>query len=272
MISPLRQRFAPLPATPGYVLRQWPRAVGMMQLVGFSRPCSRRDLASICRWAGLSENGQSKNGLSDRAVSRLVTLAARQGPGNRYHHSGHFAHVVMAAAILAGSDGLRAHDRDLLVVAALIHDLNHLGKRSSKRLFHQERQSATAARRIIIGAGADARLAARLEKLLIATALTDDALRMTILASDPLARLLADADIFASVSYRRDIALGLTRNLKLEQRIPGKADDLLRHFAGRIGKVGLHSGAGRRLLASTVASRQAGLNTVAVDDVGDVVA
>jgi hypothetical protein len=244
----------------------------MMQLVGFSRPCSRRDLASICRWAGFSENGQSKNGLSDRAVSRLVTLAARQGPGNRYHHSGHFAHVVMAAAILAGSDGLRAHDRDLLVVAALIHDLNHLGKRSSKRLFHQERQSATAARRIIIGAGADARLAARLEKLLIATALTDDALRMTILASDPLARLLADADIFASVSYRRDIALGLTRNLKLEQRIPGKADDLLRHFAGRIGKVGLHSGAGRRLLASTVASRQAGLNTVAVDDVGGVVA
>ena len=243
-----------------------------MQLVGFSRPCSRRDLASICRWAGLSENGQSKNGLSDRAVSRLVTLAARQGPGNRYHHSGHFAHVVMAAAIFAGSDGLRAHDRDLLVVAALIHDLNHLGKRSSKRLFHQERQSATAARRIIIGAGADARLAARLEKLLIATALTDDALRMTILAADPLARLLADADIFASVSYRRDIALGLTRNLKLEQRIPGKADDLLRHFAARIGKAGVHSGAGRRLLASTVASRQAGLNTVAVDDVGGVVA
>lgn len=243
----------------------------MMQLVGFSRPCSRRDLASVCRWAGLSEHGRSRNGLSDRAVSRLVTFAARQGPGNRYHHSGHFAHVVMAAALLAGADALCARDRELLVVAALIHDLNHLGKRSSKRLFHQERQSATAARRIIIGAGADARLAARLETLLIATALTDDALRMAILASDPLARLLADADIFASVGYRRDIALGLTRHLKLEQRIPGKADDLLRHFAARIGKAGLHSGAGRRLLASVVASRQAALNTVAIDSVeGDV--
>ena len=85
-------------------------------------------------------------------------------------------------------------------------------------------------------------------------------------------RLLADADIFASVSYRRDIALGLTRHLKLEQRIPGKAEDLLRHFADRIGKAGLHSGAGRRLLASAVASRHAALNTVAADSVGRAVA
>ena len=263
MRSPLRQRFAPLPATRGYLLRQWPRTVGVMQLVGFSRPCSRRDLASICRWAGLSKDGRSKSGLPDRAVSRLVTLAARQGPGNRYHHAGHFAHVVMAAAILAGAAGLHGRDRDLLVVAALVHDLNHLGKRSSRRLFQQERQSAAAARRIIIGAGADARLAARLEKLLMATALTDDALRMAILASDPLARLLADADIFASVSYRRDIALRLTRNLKLEQRIPGKPDDLLRHFAARVGETGLHSGAGQKLLSSVVASRQIGLSAVA---------
>ena len=244
----------------------------MMQLVGFSRPCGPRDLAGICRWAGLSKNGRARSGLSNRAVSRLVTLAARQGPGNRYHHAGHFAHVVMAAGLLAASAGLYGRDRDLLAVAALIHDLNHLGRRSSKRLFHQERQSAAAARRIIVGAGADARLAARLERLLMATALTDDALRMAILASDPLARLLADADIFASVSYRRDIALGLTRHLKLEQRIPGKAEDLLRHFADRIGKAGLHSGAGRRLLASAVASRQAALNTVAADSVGRAVA
>ena len=97
----------------------------------------------------------------------------------------------------------------------------------------------------------------------MATALTDDALRMAILASDPLARLLADADIFASVSYRRDIALRLTRNLKLEQRIPGKPDDLLRHFAARVGRTGLHSGAGQKLLASVVASRQIGLSAVA---------
>lgn len=243
----------------------------MMQLVGFSRPCSRRDLAGICRWAGLSENGRSQGGLTNRAVGRLVTLAARQGPGNRYHHAGHFAHVVMAAGLLAASARLHGRDRDLLVVAALIHDLNHLGKRSSKRLFHQERQSATAARRIIIGTGADARLAARVEQLLLATALTEDTLRVAILASDPLARLLADADIFASVSYRRDIALGLTRHLKLEQRIPGKPDDLLRHFAARVGKTGLHSGAGRRLLASAVASRQAALNSVAVNSRGETV-
>ena len=73
----------------------------MMQLVGFSRPCSRRDLAGICRWAGLSENGRSQSGLTNRAVGRLVTLVARQGPGNRYHHAGHFAHVVMAAGLAA---------------------------------------------------------------------------------------------------------------------------------------------------------------------------
>ena len=241
----------------------------MMQLVGFSRPCGRRDLASVSHWAGLSKRGRSRNGLPDRAVTRLVALAARQRAGNRYHHAGHFAHVVMASGLLAACEGLRGPDRDLLVLAALIHDLNHLGRRSSKRLFRQERQSAAAVRRAIRGAGADSRIAARFEKLLIATALTDDGLRADILASDPLARLLADADIFASVTYRRDIALRLTRHLKLEQALAGPAEDLLRHFGERIGAAGLHSDAGRKLLAAVVAARRPAHSVIAVKAVGD---
>lgn len=254
MSSRPRHRFRHLPVSPQYLAGTWPRGANAMQAVGFGSPCSRRDLESICRWAGL------------QALRRLLSAAAQNASGNSYHHAGHFAHVVMAAGLLATLAGLRCEDRRLLVLAGLVHDLAHQGRRASSRHYHQERLSARRAVRVISGCGGDMRLALRVHRLLLATALTIDANRSNILNSDWLARLLTDADIFGSVLYPRNRSIEMTRALKLEQRLPGPKTEVNRRFAEMIGATGLQSDLAQAMLQTALGSRHSTRNAVRLSD------
>jgi hypothetical protein len=190
-------------------------------------------------------------------------VAARNGRSNTYHHAGHFIHVVIAAGLLAHKAGIGHVDRDLLVLAALVHDLDHFGRRSLPYPPHrQERWSARMTGRILMRWGGDPRIVRRLEQLIIATAPTTEISRATNLTSDPLALLLNDADVFASVFYERGLAMKLTGMLKLEQGLSGDVDAMLTRFAARIEREGLYSKAGRTLLRELTLSRQRHRNVV----------
>ena len=262
MTPSFRYRFSPLPASPGWLVNGWPRSIGVMQRVGFSQPCTRDDLVGLCGWAGLRTSRHRRRSASS-ALSTIARIANRNGRSNHYHHAGHFAHVVMAAAVLARKAGIGDADRELLVLAALIHDLDHHGRRGKRYpLYRQERLSVRIAGRILLRHGGDPRLVRRLERLIEATALTSDAHRQAILSGDPLARLLADADVFASLFYERGLALKLTGMLKLEQGLADDVDSLLDGFASRMAADVLKSEAGRHLLAELTASRQSHRNVV----------
>lgn len=169
----------------------------------------------------------------------------------------------MAAAVLAEKAGIGNAERALLVLAALVHDLDHHGRRGTHHpLYRQERLSAQMAGRVLMRHGGDPRLVRRLERLIVATALTSDPHRNAILASDPLARLLSDADVFASLCYERALALKLTVRLKLEQGIAADAEAMLDGFAARMEAEGMASEAGRSLLRNLAASRQPHRNMV----------
>ena len=269
MPSRPRHHFRHLPVSPDYLVATWPRAIGMMQAVSFAAPCSRRDLMSICRWAGLAKERRSGGPVPTGALRRLVALAARNSSGNSYHHAGHFAHVVMAAGVLAARAGLRSEERGLLVLAALVHDLDHQGRNASSKLYFQETLSAQAAVRVIggrliAGKGGDPRLGSRIHNLLRATALTNDSTRTAILRSDRLARLLTDADILASVVYPLGRSMDMTRALKLEQRLAGGVFDLNRRFARMIADTGLQSEVARDLLEMACQSRHPARNVINV--------
>lgn len=258
----LRHHFRHLPASPRYIVGTWPRGACVMQAVGFASGCSYRDLASICRWAGLHTDGRSCGGVPASAVRRLIAIAGRNASGNTYHHAGHFAHVVMAAGVLAAGAGLSREDRRLLVLAGLVHDLDHQGRRASSRLHHQELMSARRAACVIIGRGGDARLARRIHTLLRATALTSEVERSIILKSDRLARLLTDSDIFASVAYPLHRSMGMTRALKLEQRLAASTAVLNHRFAKMIGASGLQSDLAQSMLQAVLQSRHPTRNTI----------
>ncbi len=172
----------------------------------------------------------------------------------------------MAAGLLATLAGLRCEDRRLLVLAGLVHDLAHQGRRASSRHYHQERLSARRAVRVISGCGGDMRLALRVHRLVLATALTIDANRSNILKSDWLARLLTDADIFGSVLYPRNRSIEMTRALKLEQLLPGPTTEVNRRFAEMIGATGLQSDLAQAMLQTALGSRHSTRNAVRLSD------
>ena len=234
-----------------------------MQAVRFAPPCTAADLRAICGWAGLSFTARAHPGLPATALRRLVRAAARNSGTNSYHHRGHFAHVIMAAGVLAGKAGIGRRDRALLVLAALVHDLDHQGRRGASRLYWQEDWSSDVACRALLGRHGDARLAVRLRRLLRATALTNDETRLLIIRSDGLARLLTDADIFASVMYERRISVRMTAALKLEQRLDGTPEMLNVAFARLVGRDGLKSVAASRFLGAVQADRAASRNVMA---------
>ena len=241
-------------AGPGAHIRAGRRGVSYLEKVPFSQSCSAEDLAYICRWAGLSHPRLA--GIGRKALRRLLSVAAQRRPTNHYHHAGHFAHVVIAAGLLAYEAGLSARERALLVLAALVHDLDHAGRYAAHHLFAQETASARRAMRIILGSGGDARLSLRLLWLLKATALTFHGDRKAILAGDRLARLLADADLFSSLFFSRRKAIQLTRGLNLEMSKTGDPAAHYDAFMESMLRMGAHSAAGRSLLAGKSGSEQ----------------
>lgn len=249
MMRRLPHRFRSLPIGPGHVLIGWPQSLRQVEAVSFVQPCSAAELLALADWAGLNARSARAAGISMQAVRRLTRLAAFNGYSNQYHQSGHFAHVIIAAGLLAAASGLKERDVAILVLAALVHDLDHHGRRSSRSLYAQEIWSAQKAARVLQRFNSNVGLSPRLARLLRATALTNDTSRKAILNADPLARLLTDADIFASVFFGRKRARSLTRLLKLEQGLAGTPDELLAHFLSIIQAEGLQSSAACAMLS-----------------------
>lgn len=256
MSTRLPHRFRSLPRRPGHVLVGWPRSLRQVEAVAFSRPCSRNDLLAIANWAGLTNQTARAAGIPRPALRHLARIASVNAYSNGYHQAGHYAHVVIAAGLLGAASGLGRRDMALLVLAALIHDVDHHGRRLRHKLYAQEIWSARKAVRILARYRADARLAPRLYRLLQATALTNDGVRQEILATDLLAGLVTDADVFASVFFDQAKAREFTRLLKLEQRLAGKPEELLARFHALISAEGLHSDAARAMLEMRHESRR----------------
>ena len=251
----VNRRFTALfAAGPGAHVRAGRRGISYIEKVPFSQSCSAEDLGFICRWSGLSYPRLA--GISLKAYRRLLVVAAQRRPTNHYHHAGHFAHVVIASGLLAYATGLTARERALLVLAALVHDLDHCGRYAPRKLFAQETASARRAMRIVLGSGGDARLSLRLLWLLKATALTFHDDRKAILTGDRLARLLADADLFSSLFFSREKAIQLTRRLNLEMLKTGDPVAQYDAFIDSMLLTGAHSAAGRSLLARKFGSGQ----------------
>jgi len=213
-------RYPDLPQSPALLVAQWPRGLNILEAVPFRPTYDAGALLAACRWAGLSAPGKlRRSGVSYRAVTGLAKIAARNRHRAQYHHSGHIFHVIMACGVLAYADGLSQHDTDLLIIAGLVHDLDHQASIRSSKLYAPEMRSADIARAWLTRFGGDVRIAERVTDLLLATSFPNDAIRTEILGSDPLAAYLVDADIFASCFYRRAFALRLSGHIKHEDRL-----------------------------------------------------
>lgn len=219
----LRQSGGVIPA-PGYLGRHLDRH--LERLARSVLPLAKVDLAAALAWAGWRGRGGNRRGFK-----RVLRLAERNRHLNGYHHPWHTLAVIVLAGMLAEAAGLPRRDREALLLAALIHDLDHRGRSASMVPMAEERRSALLALRLLNPSnGREARaMLSRIE----ATATSAEHQR----PMEAVTAILLDADILASVLLPEATVLRLTRGVLIEQGrhsdVEAALDEFLEFIAER---------------------------------------
>lgn len=234
----------PLPSLP-FLLGIWPRGkYYLSQLyrwpnhafnssggVAFGRPRHGRNLYRFYRWAGLRF-------AKPTALSRLAGEAFSQRHQNSYHNSHHVMQVMISAALLSVQASCRAADRQMLVLAAMAHDLGHQGMRTRRGPAVNEAAAAHRACRLFFRSGAQGVAHRQFTALIIATSpsaklMNDGKTAQAPHACHDLAMLLCDADLFASLSYGRKMQYWLAAKVKFELRSTLPVTAILSNFLAK---------------------------------------
>ena len=231
-----------------YVSRRWPTS--LLSVPHQLSPIWRRlSLMEAMKWAGLSSSGCLRaSGIPFEAVVQLCQWHDRRNHANPYHNKAHTAQVICAAGLLADKAGIGRQERDVLLVAALIHDFKHLGRWRSRAAYWQEQASLTQAFALLMKGGIDRRLLPKLTDMVLATSPVHD--RTLSPRSDDSAALLLDADLFASLFLPEPLVRRLTATVKFEDRLPLSLEDMLSYFLDKCRAHGFASHAGASLYAA----------------------
>lgn len=209
-------------------------------------------LYECCLMAGLSAPSFTRHntGISHTAIKKVAKAQSRLMRLNAYHNQAHICQVIIAAGLLADEASISQVERDILIVAALIHDFGHLGAKRNKTPFWQEVFSCDKALPLLIRGGMDSRLVGLFYEMVLATSPQADADTVQVQGKkqgDEIISLLADADLFASLfGAKRDVDM-LTAQLKFEERLTMPMAELRDGFLAACKAKGLSSLAGQTL-------------------------
>lgn len=239
----LKYRFA----NRGYAALRWPSGLSMMPSQ-LSPEMAQLSLYECCLMAGLSGpvKARQKTGISHSGIKSLAKKQVKLMRLNAYHNSAHIGQVILACGLLADAAQISQIERDILIVAALIHDYRHLGAKRNKTALWQEALSCDEALPRLIRGGCDSRLITLFYEMVLATSPLADEEAHSIKGNDILS-LLLDADLFASLFLPKASVDRLTANLKFEERLSVPHAQLRDGFLAQCAEKGLASLAGGML-------------------------
>ena len=231
----------PLPSLP-FLLGIWPRGKCYLsqacrwphQSVNHAaggaggRSCHDRNLYRFYRWAGLKYTKPA-------ALTRLAGAAFSRRHQNSYHNGHHVMQVMLSAALLSVRAGCSASDRQMLILAAMAHDLGHQGARTRPQSATNEAAAAHKACQLFFRSGAQGAARRQFTALILATAPNMEFITCAEESPTPqpwqdLAMLLRDADLFASHNYGRKMQNWLAAKVKFELRSIQPVTDILSNF------------------------------------------
>ena len=214
------------------------------------KPQGKADLEHLFLWAGVAIPKRYQ-----RAARPLIWAAGRNPHRNQYHHDWHNATVMVFAAILAELAALSRPQRFDVMLAAMVHDLDHRGRFMAGTAFQEEDRSAMIAGRRLYGrSGSDGKSWRQLKTMIRQTSFQ---VANVNAGANPLAALLKDADLLASIVFPHADVLAMTSGLKREQNIDLSSEEMLYQFLDRMAERGLSSPAGRQLLKAAPMSSAA---------------
>ena len=193
-----------------------------------------------------------------RSIRPLVWAAGRNPHKNGYHHDWHNITVMVFAAVLASlmpsQHRLSKDDQFTLLLAAMVHDLDHRGRAMAAKPYDEEVRSAMIAGRRLFGKSGQGKAWRQLLTMIKNTSfhvLSVDA------SKDHLSALLKDADILGSVVFPHDLVKTMTLGLKQEQKLTALSDKILSQFMENLSKRGLSSPEGHKVLTLSNAKSSA---------------
>ena len=202
---------------------------------------------------GMADGGAPALRLASRTIAAAIDADAAFFDRQAYHNRQHFCEVMLAGCVLAQVHRLSAQEAQLLLLAALIHDLGHGGEPAPK--FTAERRSIERAIPFLDAAGVDALDLARLTALILSTepvegvrvalaarqfhrddhhapAIPERAPELGQLVTDAalahLAVLLCEADLLPSIALTFDHGMCLQSRLSQEWGRPLAVADKLK--------------------------------------------
>ena len=211
----------------GYVLSRWP--AGLYLLPKQTDPqIEQVPLDAIASYAGLSKLTSLKHrtGFSKQRLSL-----------NAYHSLSHIKQVIVASGLLAKASDLPQRDTDRLMMAALIHDYRHLGRRRPNISGWQEAASLRQALPLFQKHGLSGQNYQLLHRLIMATnpkARSDH-------ASCQITSLLLDADLFGSLFLPKIAVDTMTKSLRFEEGLCLDHKALLENFLAHCAMKGFAS-------------------------------
>lgn len=230
-----------------YAHRRWPHGRALMPSQ-LSPEIGQLSLYDCCLMAGLSAPRVTRHhtGISHQAIKRVAKAQSRLMRTNAYHNHAHIRQVILAAGLLAEEAALSQTERDIVIVAALIHDFGHMGAKRHKTPLWQETLSCDKALPHLIRGGMDSRLAGLFYEMILATSPKAEAYRNNG-PSDDILSVLLDADLFASLFLSKRVVDRLTAQLKYEDRLTISVAELRDNFLAICQAKGLSSLAGQAL-------------------------
>lgn len=232
-----------------YLQNRWPRSIHKFEPT-ISHIVTSKSMQEAAHWAGLPKHRRNllAVGLRKRSLNSLFKIASENRHSNKYHDPFHTEYVVRAAGLIGRVAGLSQKHQAILVLAALVHDLDHQGKRTRPGYATQELLSFHLVKRKLGRYGVHAGRLAELKILLMAT--YPSAKEATQFRSGPVGDMidcLVDADLFQSLFAKPSIVDSLTKRLKHEMSLSTSVEDMQTAFLSARQKVGIQSAAGRWL-------------------------
>ena len=208
------------------------------------KPYGKARPQDVFAWAGGRVPRQYQ-----RSIRPLVWAAGRNPHKNGYHHDWHNITVMVFAAVLASlmpsQHRLSKDDQFTLLLAAMVHDLDHRGRAMAAKPYDEEVRSAMIAGRRLFGKTGHGQAWQQLLTMINQTSfhvLSVDA------SKDHLSALLKDADLLGSVVFPHHLSKAMTLGLKQEQKLALPSDKILSQFMENLSKRGLSSPEGYKVL------------------------
>ncbi|MGC6412586.1 MAG: HD domain-containing protein [Candidatus Puniceispirillaceae bacterium] len=231
-----------------YVLNRWPHSLPQFEYKARQKAGKSHIIRLFLSAGGAVPKSGHLNpaALYPNQLKQLADQVSQHRHRAHYHTPQHSYQVMMAVGLLGAASGLKSAEMSLLMLAALIHDLDHLGRYQSPEKAGQEKWSLRKAFGILSRSGLHYRTRGDLERLILATCpdLTADLLSKS---SAKLARLLVDADLFGSLFFSQKTVRQLTQALKHENRLATDWTLLLSGFLDKAKQIHPASAAAQKL-------------------------